>query len=57
LPTSTFGAFTKTLFPSLPSGYVVLPDWLVAGFQGAMSATARYPEPLMRIGGLFSRSV
>lgn len=44
----TFGAFTKTLFPSLRIGYVVLPDWLVEPFQGAISITARYPEPTMQ---------
>ena len=44
----TFGAFTKTLFPSLRIGYVVLPDWLVEPFQGAISITARYPEPAMQ---------
>jgi GntR family transcriptional regulator/MocR family aminotransferase len=44
----TFGAFTKTLFPSLRIGYVVLPRWLLVPFESAMAITARYQEPALQ---------
>lgn len=44
----TFGSFTKTLYPSLRIGYVVLPQWLVEPFAGAMSVTSRYAEPTLQ---------
>lgn len=44
----TFGSFTKTLYPSLRIGYLVLPEWLVEPFAGAMSVTSRYAEPTLQ---------
>lgn len=44
----TFGSFTKTLYPSLRIGYVVLPEWLVEPFAGALSVTSRYAEPTLQ---------
>ena len=41
---ATFGSFTKTLFPSIRLGFLVLPDWIVARFEAAIAVTARYPQ-------------
>lgn len=44
----TFGSFTKTMYPSLRLGYVVLPQWLAAPFEAAYGVTSRYPEPVLQ---------
>jgi GntR family transcriptional regulator / MocR family aminotransferase len=44
----TFGAFTKSLYPALRIGYVILPSALIPGFESALAVTARYPSPLLQ---------
>lgn len=58
------GSFSKTVFPSLRIGYLVLPDALVESFISAMSVTNRYcavlPQAVLRdfiADGHFARHV
>lgn len=58
------GTFSKTLFPSLRLGYIVIPHALVARFQAVRRANDIFPPPLYQAaltdfihGGHFTRHV
>jgi GntR family transcriptional regulator/MocR family aminotransferase len=58
------GTFSKTLFPSLRLGYIVIPHALVARFQAVRRANDLFPSPLFQAAltdflqaGHFSRHV
>jgi GntR family transcriptional regulator / MocR family aminotransferase len=58
------GTFSKTLFPSLRLGYIVIPQALLGRFQAVRRASDLFPSPLYQAaltdfihGGHFSRHV
>lgn len=58
------GTFSKTLFPSLRLGYIVIPHALIARFQAVRRANDLFPSPLYQAaltdfiqGGHFTRHV
>jgi GntR family transcriptional regulator/MocR family aminotransferase len=58
------GTFSKTLFPSLRLGYIVIPHALVARFQAVRRANDLFPSPLYQVAltdflqaGYFARHV